>query len=262
MKVIRILAAGVLSLLLTACVTTTESPFSGKRDLDKAVETYIQIGYAHFENNNLFEAKRSLDQALDIDGQAPGAHMGLARVYEVEREIDLADHHFRRAIRYGGGTEAQFQYAVFLYNQGSYENAREEFKDVTKDTFYQRRALSFEYLALSARRVDRIDEAIAAYERAIVLDQLLVNSYIGLADLQFQEERMQEALRAYEGYISLVRASRANQSPFTLWLGIRIAHAMNHDDLYSSLELQLRNRFANSPEFREFQRWKIEQDIS
>lgn len=262
MNVIRAMAVVAFSLLLTACVTTTESPFSGKRDLDKAVETYIQIGYAHFENNNLFEAKRSLDQALDIDDEAPGAHMGLARVYEVEREIDLADHHFRRAIRYGGGTEARFQYAVFLYNQGSYENAREEFEEVTEDTFYRRRAQSFEYLALSARRVDRIDEAIAAYERAIVLDQLLVNSYVGLADLQFQQDRMQEALRAYQGFNALVRSDRANQSPFTLWLGIRIAHAMNHDDLYSSLALQLRNRFANSPEFREFQSWKIEQDIS
>lgn len=262
MNVFRAMAVVAFSLLLTACVTTTESPFSGKRDLDKAVETYIQIGYAHFENNNLFEAKRSLDQALGIDGQAPGAHMGLARVYEVEREVDLADHHFRRAIRYGGGTEAQFQYAVFLYNERSYENAREEFADVVKDTFYQRRALSFEYLALSARRVDRIDEAIAAYERAIVLDRLLVNSYVGLADLQFQRERMQEALRAYQGYISLVRANRANQSPFTLWLGVRIAHAMNDEDLYSSLALQFRNRFANSPEFREFQRWKQEQGIT
>ncbi|MEP4548095.1 MAG: hypothetical protein ABJ000_18080, partial [Saccharospirillum sp.] len=140
--------------------------------------------------------------------------------------------------------------------------AREEFADVVQDTFYQRRALSFEYLALSSRRVDRVDEAIAAYERAIVLDRLLVNSYIGLADLQFQQERMQEALRAYRGYISLVRANRANQTPFTLWLGVRIAHAMNDEDLYSSLELQFRNRFANSPEFREFQRWKQEQGVS
>ncbi|MEP4545784.1 MAG: hypothetical protein ABJ000_06345, partial [Saccharospirillum sp.] len=89
MNVIRALALVAVSVLLTACVTTTQSPFSGKQDLDKAVETYIQIGYAHFENNNLFEAKRSLDQALDIDSRASGAHLGLARVYEVEREVDL-----------------------------------------------------------------------------------------------------------------------------------------------------------------------------
>lgn len=262
MSAFRTLVCVVLALLSTACVTTTESPFSGKRDLDKAVETYIQIGYAHFENNNLFEAKRSLDQALDIDSRAPGAHLGLARVYEVEREIDLADHHFRRAIRFDGGTEARFQYAVFLYNERSYENARKEFARVTEDTFYQRRALSFEYLALSSRRADRTEDAIAAYERAIVLDRLLENSYVGLADLQYQQERIQEAMRAYRGFVSLVRAERARQTPFTLWLGVRIAHAMNDEDLYSSLELQFRNRFANSPEFRQFQSWKQEQGIS
>jgi type IV pilus assembly protein PilF len=203
----------------------------------------------------------SLDQALDIDSRAAGAHLGLARVYEVEREVDLADHHFRRAIQYDGGTEAMFQYAVFLYNQRSYNEARKRFLDVTKDTFYQRRALSFEYLALSSRRSDKTEEAIAAYERAIVLDRLLVNSHVGLADLQFQQEQMQQAMQAYQGFVSLVRAGRANQNPFTLWLGIQIAYAMGDEDLYSSLELQLRNRFSNSPEYREYQRWKQEQEV-
>jgi len=262
MNRLRGISLVLLSVLLTACITTTESPFSGKQDLDKAVETYIQIGYAHIENNNLFEAKRALDQALDIDSRAPGAHMGLARVYEVEREVELADHHFRRAIRYDGGTEAKYQYAAFLYNEGRFENARVEFDDVTKDTFYRNRAKSFEYLALSSRRTDRIEEAITAYSRAVVLDRLLVNSYVGLADLQFQQKRLPEAMSAYKGYISQVRAERANQSPFTLWLGIQIADAMNDEDLYSSLELQLRNRFGNSPEYREFQRWKQEQQSS
>lgn len=246
----------LLVAMISGCVTTTTSPFAEKKDLDKAVDTYVQIGYRHFENDNLFQAKQALNRAMELDDNHSGAHLGLARVFDVEEEDELAEHHFRRAIRYDGGTEARFQYAVFLYNHKRYDDAYDEFGEVAEDTFYARRALSFEFLALSARRIDRIDEAITAYERAIVLDRLLVNSYIGLADLREQRGESEKAFKAYQGFVSLVRADRATQSAFTLWLGIRIAHQVQASNLLSSLELQLRNRFPDSEEYQQYRSWK------
>ena len=254
--------AVLVALVLTGCVTTTTSPFAEKKDIDKAVDTYVQIGYRHFENDNLFQAKQSLNRAMELEKNNAGAHLGLARVFDAEQEDELAEHHFKQAIRHGGGTEARFQYAVFLYNHQRYKDAYDVFGEVTEDTFYARRALSFEFYALSARRLDKIDESIKAYERAVVLDRLLVNSYIGLADLQEQKGNYNKAFEAYRGYVSLVRAGKADYSPYTLWLGIRIAHQVNSQDLQSSLELQLRNRFPNSQEYRLYQTWKQTQGAS
>lgn len=249
----------VPALTLTGCVTTTTSPFEDTRDLGQAVETYIQIGYRHIENDNLFQAKESLREALEIDDRAAGAYLGLARVFDLEEDDELADEHFRRAIRYGGETEAEFQYGVFLYNERRYDDARDLFEEVTDDNFYERRAQAFEFLALTERRLENLDAAIRAYERAVVLDRMQVNSYLGLADLRYQQDLAGPALEAYNGYVSLVRAGRADYSPYSLWLGIRIAHRTGQSDLQSSLALQLRSRFPDSEEHRLYQSWREEE---
>lgn len=248
----------VFAVFASGCVTTSSSPFAENKDLSEAVETYTQIGYRHFQNNNLFEAKQSLNQALSIDRKAAGAHLGLARVFDVEQDDDLAESHFKKAIRYGGGTEALFQYGVFLYNHQRYEDAFEVFGKVAEDKFYGRRALSFEFLALAARRVGDQETAIKAYERAIVLDRLLVNSYVGLADVYESRDQPAKAMNAYQGFLSLVRADKTTHTPHTLWLGIRLADATGNSNLLSSLELQLRSRFPGSDEYRRYQLWQLE----
>ncbi|WP_108125161.1 tetratricopeptide repeat protein [Saccharospirillum mangrovi] len=250
--------AVLISLLLSACVTTTTSRFDDQRDLDQAVQTYIQIGYRHFANNNLFEAKQALNEALALDDKAAGAHLGLARVFEAEQEIELADAHFQRAIRYDGGTEAVFQYGVFLYNEGDYRAARNRFADATDDAFYQRRARSFEYLAVSERRLDHIDAAINAYQRAVTLDERLVNAHLALADLQFEQGNAAAAWQAYQGFADLVATDQAQYGPYSLWLGIRIADACGYDDWRQALAAQLQQKFADSEEYQRFLSWREE----
>ncbi|MHA7879079.1 MAG: type IV pilus biogenesis/stability protein PilW [Saccharospirillum sp.] len=262
MKALNLVVSLVVFLLMSGCVTTTTGPFSDKRDLDEAVEIYTQIGYRHFERDNLFEAKRALDQALELDSRASGAHLGLARVFEREEEIELADEHFRDAMRFGGGTEARFQYAVFLYNQRRLEDALDQFLEVTSDRFYERRAQSFEFQALTARRLEDFDLAVESYERAVTLNRSLANSYLGLAELRRDRNQIPQAYQAYSGYIALVRAGQVNQTASTLWLGIRLANAMNDVNMQSSLELQLRNRYPESSQYREYQRWRQQQGQS
>lgn len=254
----RLALAALLGVMLSACVTTTTGPFEDKKDLDQAVQTYIQIGYRHFENNNLYQAKQALNEALAIDDEASGAYLGLARVFEVEEELELAEQNFRRAIDTGGGTEAVFQYGVFLYNQQRYEEARDRFQEAAGDAFYERRAQSFEFLAISERRLGRIEAAIDAYQRAIVLDADNPNTRLGLAELRFDQGEAAGAWRAYNGFADLVRDSKADFGPYSLWLGIRIAHANGDDELQSDLAARLSDRFADSEEYRLYQSWREE----
>lgn len=262
MKALLMSISLTISLVLTGCVTTTSGPFNDKKDLDKAVDTYTQIGYRHFERDNLFEAKRALNQALELEPRASGAHLGMARVFEREREIELADQHFRDAIRFDGGTEARFQYAVFLYNQQRLDDALSQFQQVTQDTFFERRAQSFEFQALTARRLGDTELAINSYERAVTLNRSLPSSYLGLAELRREREQIPQAYQAYSGFIGLVRSGQVNQTASTLWLGIRLADAMNDSDMLSSLELQLRNRYPESNQYREYRQWRQQQGQS
>lgn len=251
----RLTLAALLTVLLAGCVTTSSSRLDDRHHTDQAVQTYIQIGYRHFENNNLYQAKAALNEALSLDDEAAGAYLGLARVFDVERESALAEQNFHSAIQYGGGSEANFQYAVFLYNEGRYDAARDGFAAVTGDAFYQRRAQSFEYLALSERRLGHTEAAVAAYRRALTLDAKRTSAYLGLADLLYEQAQTLEAFDAYQSFMQL---AEAEQSASSLWLGIRLAYLNQQPELADKLAEQLAVRFANSEELQLYQSWREE----
>jgi len=261
-QTIRLLMLGLLALGLTGCVTTTVSSFDGKKDLDKAVLTYVQIGYGYFQQGNNQLAKEALTKALDIDSKSPGAHMGLARVYDRELEFKLADSHFKKALNYGESTEGHFQYGVYLYNRGDFQGAYKQFQKTLEDTVSTRRAQAFEYQGIVASRLDKMDVAITSYERALALNPLMGNSFLGLANIYFDRQELGTAYRHYNGFIALVRAQQGRQNATTLWLGIQLAAAAQDKNALSSLELQLKNRFPNSTEYQAYLKWRAEQDAA
>jgi len=257
---IRLLMLGLFALGLTGCVTTTVSSFDAKKDLNKAALTYVQIGYGYFEQGNNQQAKEALTTALNIDSKSPGAHMGLARVYDRELEFKLADRHFKKALNYGESTEVHFQYGVYLYNRGDYKGAYKQFQKTLQDTVSTRRAQAFEYQAIVASRLDKMDIAISSYERALALNPLMGNSFLGLANIYFDRQQLDIAYRHYNGFVALVRAQQGRHNATTLWLGIQLAAAALDKDALSSMELQLKNRFPKSTEYQTYLNWRAEQD--
>jgi type IV pilus assembly protein PilF len=194
--------------------------------------------------------------ALDIDEHSAGAHMGLARVFERELEFELAEEHFQKAIKYGGGTEAHFQYAAYLYNRGNFEGAMEQYDIVLKDNLYARRAQAFEYRAIVANRLGMTDEAILSYKKAIVLNPSMSSSFLGLASVYKDLEDYKNAYKAYNGFVKLVRAKIARHSAQTLWLGIQLADKQDDTDAYASLVLQLKSQYSGSKEYAQFLEWQ------
>lgn len=252
----------MLSLVLSACVSTKTSPYGQKKDLAKAEQTYIQIGYEYFEKGRTQEAKKALVKALDLNSKSAGAHLGLARVYERELEYDLADDHFQYALRYERTTEIQFQYGVYQYNRGELKKAYRLFDKVLDDTLYVRRALAFEYQAIVSTRLERQEEAKSHYRKALALNTIMPNSHLGLARLYKMEGDTVTAYQHYQGFVGLVRAQLVRHSPATLWLGIQLADSNNDTNAIASFSLQLRNRFKDSPEYQEFLAWQQERQSS
>ena len=252
----------ITTLLMSGCITTTVSRYDNKKDLTKAEHTYVQIGYGYFEQGNLQEAKKSLTKALDINEKSGGAHLGLARIYDRELEYKLAESHFQKALRYDDTTEAHFQYGVYLYNRGDLKSAYRELNKVLKDTLYIRRPVVFEYQGVIATRLDEMDEAIGFYKRAIVLNPMLANTHIGLANIYFNRKEYVAAYGYYNGFVGLVRSQLTRHSASTLWLGIQLADQNKDANALSSLELQLRNQFPKSTEYQQYKEWIAKKDAA
>lgn len=249
-------------LVMSSCVTTTTSPFDDKKDLEKAEQSYIQIGYGYFEQGNFLESKRALIKAIEINPKSSGAHMGLARVYERELEFELADDHFRDALRYGESSEVHFQYGVYLYNRGDFKGAFDEFDDALQDTVYVRRPQAFEYRGIVAERLEREEIAITSYERAIALNPTMANSFLALTKIYNNKEDYNRAYSYYRGYVNLVRAQVVRHTASTLWTGIQLSNRLEDQNMQASLELQLRNQFAKSNEYQQYLTWKAEKGVS
>ncbi len=258
----RVFTAIFFSLFLAGCITTTTSSIDAKKDLQKAELTYVQIGYGYFERGQLQEAKKALIKALDINSKSAGAHMGLARVYERELEFKLADDHFQKALRYEETTEGHFQYGVYLYNRGDLKSAYKELNKVLKDTVYVRRPVAFEYQGVISTRLDKIDEAITYYRRAIALNPMMANSHIGLTNIYFNRQDFATSYSYFNGFVGLVRAQLARHTASTLWLGIQLADINNDKNSLSSLVLQLKNQFSTSNEYKLYIEWLANKDAA
>lgn len=252
----------VSAILLSGCVTTTESRFDAKKDYAKAEQSYIQIGYGYFEQGNLLESKKSLLKALDLNPKSAGAHIGLARVYEQELEYDYAEDHFKKALRYDPTSEGYFQYGAYLYNRGNLKGAYRQFNRVLDDTVYVRRAQTFEFQGVVASRLGKPDEAISFYERAVALNGTLSNSYLGMSKIYIEKQAFPNAYQSYQGFVSLVRAQLARHTAATLWMGIQLAEKTGDVDGVASYSLQLRNRFSESLEYQQFLEWKANKDAA
>ncbi|MGM0769839.1 MAG: type IV pilus biogenesis/stability protein PilW [Pseudomonadota bacterium] len=245
----------VLAMLLAAgCVTVSDSRFSREEDRDKAVKNYVQLATAYIGQGNLDRARNHLDRALELSPDDAGALSAMALLHNTDGEDELAEESFRKAISSDGDyTRGRVYYGAFLYGEGRYREARDQFQTAVNDTKYSDRASVFFNLGMSEERLDNNDAAVNAYRRAVELSRGDAKSLLALSRTLVKAGDYSAASRYY-GRLSTLMAqnSRYRHSPESLLTGIRIARYFGEDNRESSLALQLRNNFPESVEYQQY----------
>jgi len=246
----------VAGLIITGCVSTSTSVLDKKKDLVKAEETYVQIGYSHVQEQNFPSAKLAFERALELNSSSAGALMGLGIIYAREDEPALAEKKFSLAIKNDPTQEARFQYAIWKYNLGDYQKAYSEMSRVAKDTSYLKRANAHDIVGLLEMRMNKFDDAIVSFRKAITLNRQMVPSYINLANAYMRTDDPVMAYDAYNGFIKLVQIDLASQGPGTLWLGSQLSFLNNDMNASFSYGMQLKELFPDSTEAKLYLEWK------
>lgn len=248
------LVAVLATLLAAGCATKVETKGGGRLKpiaMDQALQDHIQLGLSYVGEGNRDSARHHLVKALEIDPRSPGAHNGMALLYQMEQENTLAEKHYKRAIGYDRNfTRARNNYGVFLVQQERLDEASEQFRRVTDDTGYGLRAQAFVNLGIVASRLGRQDEAVQAWNRAVVLNPRLAQPYLELAEYHVARDDYPEAGRYLAAFDSL-----AMPSARSLWLGLRIEHRFGNKDAVASKALALSKLFPYSQENLEYQEW-------
>ena len=143
--------------ILSACVTTTTGGFNVEPSEEAALEDYVQLAIAYYDNGDMVGARRHLNNAIAIDDRNSDVYNVLALIFQTEGDLDLAEENFEKSIRYNrDNSRARNNYGALLYSLEKYEEAMEQFGRVTQDTMYEGRAIAFENLGRSALPLGRL----------------------------------------------------------------------------------------------------------
>ena len=134
----------VIGVMLSGCVTTTDSRFSREADRQKALNNYVQLATAYIGQGNLDRARDHLERALEIDSRSAPALAARGLVLSAEGEESLAEKSFRDAIASDGDyTRGRVYYGAFLYSLKRFEATSLFFANVLANHIAnRRRALS------------------------------------------------------------------------------------------------------------------------
>jgi type IV pilus assembly protein PilF len=131
----KLLAGLLVCLLATGCVTTTTTTGGARPDADKgdAAELNYQLGARYYRNGNYELARDRLLYSIELDSKNAVAHYTLALAYEALGNLRLATGSYEQAVRISPKDyKVQNAYAVFLCNQGDFDEAGEHFAIAAK----------------------------------------------------------------------------------------------------------------------------------
>ena len=250
----KLYALGILliaAFFISGCVTQTGSRFSEITDKKSAVDKYTDLGLRYIQQGAPSKARRPLKRALELDPQSPDARNALAILFQVENEFELAEEYFLSALGFAPDrTKIRNNYAAFLFEQQRYSEACEQLEITSKDALYERRSAVYENMGVCFLKVGRQDQALAAFDRAIIINDAQPRALIEATAIYYERGDILTSSRYHKLYQQLVRLRQAPSSPRSLLLGVRLARANGEDDREASYLLMLRSMFPQSEEYR------------
>ena len=241
---IRLVLVLLLSLVVSACVTQGGRTSDGKT----AAEVNLQLGLGYLQQGRPKLALESLKHAIKLDPKLADAHHYAAESYRQLQQYEHAGDHFKKALKLAPNNAAiKNNYGVYLCDRGQYAEADRYFTEVIDDKYYTATAEALENAGICARKAGDLALAMKRFRQAVDYDARRARSLYQLADLSFLNDDVLNARDFMQRYFSV--ALKNSQS---LWLAIRIEHALGNDEDVREYATALYKNFPDSNEAKEF----------
>ena len=238
-----------LCLFLSACVTQHTDTV---RPNQTAAGYNMELGLAYLKQGRMARSKSKLLLALSQAPHWPEVYNAMAYYSEQTGEMKSARRYYKKAIDLNPalGT-SQNNYGAFLCRRGHYRKAIEHFNFAVQDPDYLNGSEAFENSGLCALLIPDKKLAKHYFLKAIQHDPARFNAQLELANLNFEEKNYKDA-KAHLSQFKLYSAP----TPQSLWLNIRLAHALHDEDTAVSDALLLKQRFPNSKKYHCYLAWR------
>ena len=251
--VIRLLALSMVLILGTLGGCMTQVDGQSQVNVEEAVKNRVAAGLEYLRTNQPIEARQHLVRALELDDRSASTHNAMALLYRYEQDQAREEYHYQQALRADRNySPARNNYGTLLYEQGRYADAIEQFRAAGEDPRSSSRAAAYANMGRTYVALGQKEEARQVFTRSLRIDPDAVLPFYELAKLHLDMDEPRAAQRYYQQYLDRI----GQQTPRSIWLGIRIADGLGDLDQIASLELVLRQRFPSSAEFRAWQSWR------
>lgn len=250
----RIMILACTMWTVVGCQTTTSNSTLGDKNPTRAVQLRTQLAAEYIRTGDLDKAKNELDQALKINSRSVEANLMMGVLLQQEgspTNMKKAEEYFKRAISIDAQyPQARNNYGTYLFQQGRYKDAIEQFKIAGTTLGYEQRFSALENLGRTYLKLNDNVGAEQAFTQALQANRDAVISRLELAELFYYQQRFTLAGQMYEDYVRYT--GQTNQGARALWIGLRLARARNDEMGMKVLVNQLRAQFPDSPEYKRY----------
>ncbi|MBN1920729.1 MAG: tetratricopeptide repeat protein [Anaerolineae bacterium] len=172
-------------------VVSTQFDLQVLRDPDN-IDLRIKRGYKYLELRAYDLAVEDFEHVLALDSQNSNSYIGSGQAHFFSRRWEKAEAALRAALKIDeNNEEAHFWLGTIIYYQGRYEEAADEFDWAAE--LNPENPRNEAWLALAAAQDEQLEEAEAAAERALALDDRFVTAYLGRAEVRINQENIEAA---------------------------------------------------------------------
>jgi len=215
---------------------------------------HTELGSAYFERGNLGVALEELRIAISADPTYAPAHSVLGLVHMDLRENDAAQQNFAQALALSpNDPDINNNYGWFLCRTGREEKSITYFLAALKNPLYNTPARSYVNAGLCSMNLNGGRDAIDYFERALRSEPDNPLALLNLASLQYKHGRLGVARQLISRFNKVVEPTAES-----LWLALRIERKLRDKAAENALAVQLRRRYAGSPEYQNLLKGQFE----
>ncbi|MCV6637187.1 type IV pilus biogenesis/stability protein PilW [Candidatus Albibeggiatoa sp. nov. NOAA] len=211
---------------------------------EKVSEINLNLGIEYMKRGKMEIALNRLRKAIEKDKDYADAHSTIAILYERVGQIEDARNHYETAVKLQVyNATIQNNYGQFLCKHGTWEEANRAFLIALANPVYARPEVPATNAAICAMRHKHYDEAEAYLRKALTVNPNFSRALYQMALLNSETGRYNVAKEYFDRYID----DRPHNAQ-TLWLGIRIAHALRDSLTKARYARILRSEFPDAIE--------------
>ena len=244
----RLIAWGLSTLLLQACVSTPSS--ERLTPTEDAAVANMNLGAGYLRQGRLDLAIERLERALKQDPRLAEAHTTIALAYDQLGSLEDAEEHYKRATQLEPNNAASANaYAVFLCNrENRWTQAEPYFKRAAENPTYATPEVAYTNAGVCARDSGRMDKAEEYFRAALTRKPTFPDALAGMIELSYAQKKYLQARGFMQRYVDVQQPD----APL-LWICFNVEQELKNQSAADRCADQLRTRFPQSPEVAQLQ---------